>query len=332
MQLLTHIRLPDLILILLCGKKPGRRLAHPLVDPEKEAGMKTFGIRMFVLLLLQTLWLGTSCSADISGPKIDEEMLKQEGILKSVGENRPEGYVINRSLSDYIDALPPGFGRALAKLGPNDRWLDIGAGEGRAIMDYYTRSEDLGDGETRVRRVTKARAVAISIEDRRQPRWYQTAASLETNQIQYFFNKRMRDYSLDELGKFQVITDLLGGFSYTDQLSSFTDKVLKLLGLKGSFYTLLQDVKAEGGTNKPFYANSPYLTEITTADGSEVKVCSWLKSISCVEVSCELRTDWKPPVEIYHVHKVCSAVTVPPLERISYGAGTPPERRFLLKK
>ena len=294
--------------------------------------MKTPGIRIFVLLILPTLWLATSHSADLSSPKIDEEMVKQEEIFKSEGESKPEGYVVNRSLSDYKDALSPGFERALAKLGPKDRWLDIGAGEGRAILDYYTRSEDLGDGEPGVRRGTKARAVAISIEDRRQLRWHQTAASLETNQIQYFFNKRMRDFSLDELGKFQIITDLLGGFSYTDQLSSFTEKVLQLLDLKGSLYTLLQDVKSEGGTNKPYYANSPYLTEIANADGSEVKVCSWLKSITCVEVTCELRTNWKPPVEIYHVHKVCSAVTVPALTRISYGAGTPPERRFLLKK
>jgi len=293
--------------------------------------MKTLGIRMFVLVILPTLWLGASHSADVSSPKIDEEMLKQEEILKSEGEKRPEGYVINRSLSDYIDALSPGFGHALAKLGPKDRWLDIGAGEGQAVLDYYNRSDILGQSQTPERRRTKAQAVAISIEDRRQPLWYSTAAGLETNQIQYFFNKRMRDYSLDVLGKFQVITDLIGGFSYTDQLSLFMDKVLQLLDLKGSFFTLLQDVKSEGGTNQPFYANSPYLTEIANADGSEVKVCSWLKSITCVEVTCELKTHWKPPVEVYRIHKVCNAVTVPALARISYGAGTPPERRFQLK-
>jgi hypothetical protein len=289
---------------------------------------------MFVLIILQILWLGTSHSADLSGPKIDEEeeMVKQEGIYKSDGERRPEGYVIDRGLSAYTDVLSPGFDRALANLGPKDRWLDIGAGEGQAILDYYTGTDDLGDGETRVRRGAKAQAVAISIEDRRKPVWYQTAASLATNQIQYFFNKRMRDYSLDVLGKFQVITDLLGGFSYTDELSLFMDKVLQLLNLKGSFYTLLQDVKSEGGTNQPFYANSPYLTEIANADGSEVKVCSWLKSITCVEVTCELKTHWKPPVEVYRIHKVCSGVTIPALARMKYGAGTPPERRFQLKK
>jgi len=294
--------------------------------------MNALGLRSFALLILLTLWVGTSSSAESGSPKIDDEMSKQEEIYKSHGEKRPEGYVINRSLLAYTEALSPGFDRALESLAPKHRWLDIGAGEGQAILDYYNRRDELWDGTKQAQPGTKAQAVAISIEDRRQPRWYQTAAKLEPNQIQYFFNKRMRDYSLGELGTFQVITDLLGGFSYTDELSLFMEKVLQLLDLKGSFFTVLQDVKSEGGTNQPFYANSPYLTEIATADGSEVKVCSWLKSITCAAVTCELRTDWKPPVEIYRIQKVCNAVSVPALARTSYGAGTPPERRFLLNK
>jgi hypothetical protein len=168
---------------------------------------------MFVLIILQILWLGTSHSADLSGPNIDEEeeMVKQEGIYKSEGERRPEGYVIDRGLSAYTDVLSPGFDRALANLGPKDRWLDIGAGEGQAILDYYTGTDDLGDGETRVRLGAKAQADAISIEDRRKPVWYQNAASHATNQKQYFYNKRMRDYSMDVLGKFQLITEMIGG-------------------------------------------------------------------------------------------------------------------------
>jgi hypothetical protein len=31
---------------------------------------------------------------------------------------------------------------------------------------------------------------------------------------------------------------------------------------------------------------------------------------------------------MYRIHKVCSGVTVPPLEMTHFEAGTPPERRF----
>jgi hypothetical protein len=220
----------------------------------------------------------------------------------------------------------------LAELGPKDRWLDIGAGKGQAILDYYTEDYDLRHVEGRVRRSKKAQAIALSIEDRRTPLWQQKVASLGANQIKYFFGRRLRHYSKEELGQFQLITDMIGGFSYTDNLFLFMDRVLDLLELKGSFYTLLQDVHSEKGTDRPYYPGSPFLTEIANGDGSEVKVCSWLKSITCVEVTCELRAGWKPSIEVYHVRKVCNAVAVPELVPINYESGTPPQRKFQLKK
>ncbi len=292
--------------------------------------MTIFGIRWVVLLVLQALWPGTVHSADPASPRFNEEISKQESIYRSEGEKVPEGYTIDRSLPDYVRALGSGFDRALENLGPKDRWLDIGAGKGYAVLDYYAPNYDLMHPEGRERRGGKAQAVAMSIEDRRTPLWQQNAASLGVNQIQYFVNRRLREFSLEELGRFQIITDVLGGFSYTENLSLFVEKVLGFLELNGSFYTVLQDVRSEDGTNRPFYAGSPFLTEIAKADGSEVKVCSWLKSIACVEVTCESRTEWKPPVEAYRIHKVCNDVTVPALVLKHYEAGTPPERRLQL--
>ena len=294
--------------------------------------MTNIGIRLVVLLILQTLWLETSHSGEPSSPKFNEEVSKQESILHGQGARVTEGYTIDRSLAVYTEGLPSEFDRVLANLGPKDRWLDIGAGQGQAILDYYAPGYDLMHLEGREQRGEKARAVAISIEDRRTPLWQQNAASLGANKIQYFFNKRLREYSFEELGQFQVITDVIGGFSYTENLSLFVEKVLGFLELKGSFFTVLQDVHLEAGTNRPFYAGSPFLTEITNADGSEVKVCSWLKRITCAEVICEPRADWQPPIEAFHIRKVCNDVTVPALVPINYEAGTPPQRRFQLGK
>ena len=141
----------------------------------------------------------------------------------------------------------------------------------------------------------------------------------------------MREYSPGELGRFQVITDVIGGFSYTSNLSQFMEKTLGVLAAGGDFHTVLQDVHSEDGQNEPHYTGSPYLTGITNADGSEMRVCSWLKSIACVQVTCELRKAWIPPIEVYHIHKVCNDVEVPALAPVHYEAGTPPERRFQLK-
>jgi hypothetical protein len=121
---------------------------------------------------------------------------------------------------------------------------------------------------------------------------------------------------------------MLGGFSYVNDLTAFVEKVLDLLAVNGSFFTVLQDVRREDGASVPFYPGSPFLTEIADADGSELKVCSWLKRISCVEVVCEPRAHWKPPLEAFSVRKVCNEVKVPQLTPVHYQAGTPPERRY----
>lgn len=292
--------------------------------------MKNPGIRIVVLFVLQALWLEISHSEGPAGPKINEELSKQEAIYQSTGEQVPEGYTIDRSLSVYTEGLSSDFDRTLANLGPRDRWLDIGAGRGQAILDYYTPDYDLTHPEGLERRGGKAQAVAISIEDRRTLLWRQNAASLGANQIRYLFNRRLREYTLEVLGQFQLITDVIGGFSYTDNLSRFVENVLGFLKLNGIFYTVLQDVRSEAGTNRPYYEDSPFLTEIANADGSEVRVCSWLKSITCVEVACELKMQWNPPVEAYRIRKTCNDVTVPALKRINYEAGTPPQRRYQL--
>jgi hypothetical protein len=291
--------------------------------------MKNNKMRIYGLLILQAVLFATSHAAEQGSPSLGEEMTKQQGIYKSQGEQRPEGYVVDRSLAMYAETLSAEFERTLAGLGAKDRWMDIGAGIGQAILDYCSPGYDVTRLEQRGR---KAQAVAISIEDRRTPAWHQTAARLGENQLKYLFNKPLREYSLGDLGQFQVITDVIGGFSYTDTLSLFMEKVLGFLEMNGSFFTVLQDVHAENGTNQPYYAKAPFLTEIVNVDGAEVKMCSWLKSITCVEVTCEFKTGWKPPIEVYRVRKVCNNVTVPALAQTHYAAGTPPERRFQLKK
>jgi hypothetical protein len=260
-----------------------------------------------------------------------EEVEKQKAIYDSRGDATPEGYVVGRSLLSYTYILPDDFKRSLGSLGAKDRWLDIGAGEGRAILDYCTSKYDgtlLGSTE---RQGKKARAIAMSIEDRRTNQWYQTATSLEADQIKYVFGKPLRQYSYEELGRFQVITDVLGGFSYAQDLSLFMEKTLGFLEVNGSFYTVLQDVRTEHGTNRPFYPDARFLTEIADAGGSEVRMCSWLKSIGCVEVACESKEGWTLPLEVYHVRKVCENVTVPRLAPVHFQAGTPPERGFRLQ-
>jgi hypothetical protein len=301
----------------------------PIIQFFHIARSRALRLLIMVVLPLEALVAQTSHAAD--APRtFREEASKQAEIYNSAGQKVPEGYVVGRSLMSYAFTLSPEFRHSLGNLGGHERWLDIGAGEGHAVLDYRTSKYDVilpsaneGGG--------KAQVVALSIEDRRTPRWHEAAASLGEQQIKYLFGRRLREYSLEELGQFQLMTDFLGAFSYTRYLSVFMDKALGFLSVNGNFYTLLQDVHSENGATRPFYSGSPFLTEIVKSDGSEMKVCSWLKSIRCVEVTCELKPESSPPVELYRIRKVCSGITVPQVELVHFAAGTPPERRFRLK-
>ena len=287
-------------------------------------GWKTSGIRLAVLLIIllqgRDGWL-----QELAPPKLDEEFKKQEKIYRSRGADVPSGYVTGRGLLEYAELLPSGFCDALGRLGSSDRWLDIGAGSGQAILDYYTPENGASPAQKCGRSVEKARALAMSIEDRRTDQWRAQAANLGNGRIRYLSGKRLRQYSPEELGKFQIITDVYGGFSYTEDLSGFVERVLRLLEIGGVFFTLIPGVHLENAKDK---LGILYLTELEDAAGSPLKVCSWLKQTACAQTACESKSDWKRPTELINIRKVCSDVSVPRLKLWEFEAGYPPARRF----
>jgi len=281
------------------------------------------GLALLIVIVLQALGLGAGWPQELVQPRIDEEFAKQEKIYRRRGAG---SYTTNRGLSDYAEVLPTGFCDALGRLGSSDRWLDIGAGEGQAILDYYTPQGD-GSPEKCGGSGPKARVVAISIEDRREDKWKQQAASLG-DRMRYLAGKRLSQYSRDELGKFQIITDVYGGFTYTENLSRFLEKVLSLLEMGGAFYTVLPAVHLEDGTDK---LGTWYKTELVDAASRSIKVCSWLRQTTCTKISCESKSDWDEPTQLIKIRKACSDVAVPRTNLVEYMAGAPPGRRFQLE-
>ena len=292
---------------------------------------KTAGtcLAVLIVIVLQGLGLHAAWAQELPQPRIDEEIIKQEKIYRSRGADVPRGYTTDRGLSTYAELLPTGFCVALGRLKSSARWLDIGAGEGQAILDYYASEGNAPSAEKCVRPGDRAYAVAMSIEDRRTDKWQQQAARLGDDRIRYLSGKRLSQYSSEELGKFQLVTDVFGGFSYTEHLSRFVNKVLSLVEVGGSFYTLMPGVHLENGKDK---LGILYLTELEDAIGRPEKVCSWLKKATCVQVTCESKSDWKRPTELINIRKVCSDTSVPRMKLVEFEAGYPPSRRFQLEQ
>ncbi len=292
-------------------------------------GWTTAGATFAVwMIIVEALAPGAAWSQEPAHSGLSKEIGKQEEIYYSRGTGGRRIYTINRGLSRYEELLPSEFCEALGRLGSSDRWLDIGAGEGEAILDYYAAKGAAAPAEKCRGSGARARAVAISIEDRRTDRWKEEAARLGDDRIRYLFGKHLSQYSPEELGKFRLITDVYGGFTYTENLSRFIDKVLSLLTVGGEFYTLATGVYLEDGRDKQLGAF--YLTELEDVFGRGVKICSWLKRISCAEVACESKTDLSRPTELIKLRKVCNDTSVPRTKLLEYEAGYPPGRCFQL--
>jgi len=290
-------------------------------------GWTAAGARLAVLIvvILQALAARAAWAQETAQPRIEKEIGKQEKIYNRRGADVPRGYVTDRGLAQYATLLSYGFCDALGRLGGSERWLDIGAGDGQAILDYYAPEGDAPSGAQCARPGDRARAVAISIEDRRTEKWQQRAASVGAGRIQYLSGRRLRQYPIEELGKFQIITDVFGGFTYTEDLSGFVERVLSLLEIGGAFYTLVPGVHLQDGEDKP---GSRYLTELEDAAGRPETVCSWLKRIIGVQVTCESQSDWNRPTELINIRKLRSDTSVPRMKLLDFEAGYPPRRHF----
>lgn len=291
-------------------------------------GRKTAAMHRTLLMIFFLLAFTGAARSVEPAQTLPQEMAKQEKIFRSQGIDVPGDYVTDRGLSQYAELLPEGFCDALGRLGSSDRWLDIGAGEGQALLDYYAVEDDTAPVKKCAASITKARAVAISIEDRRTEMWRRYSAIFGGDRLCYLSGRRLREYSQEELGKFQIITDVYGGFSYSQDLSLFMEKTLGFLETGGVFYTMVQNVHLENGKDKP---DRSYQTELVDASGGDVRVCSWLKRTACVEVSCDSKSDWTRPTELIKIRKVCSDVSVLRLKLLNFEAGNPPTRRYQLE-
>lgn len=285
------------------------------------------GLAVVFVVAVQALGSAIVWPQDPVSQRLDEEFAKQDNIYRRRGADIASGYTINRGLAEYAEVLPTSFCGALSSLSRSERWLDIGAGEGQAILDYYASEDHSAAAEKCGRSSAKADVVAMSIEDRRTDKWRERRARDGAGRMKYLAGRSLQQYQPEELGKFHLITDVFGGFTYTGRLSQFVDKVLALLEIGGSFYTLVQGVRLEDGKDK---LGTWYRTELVDADGRNRKMCSWLKRTTCTQVKCESKSDWDSPAELIHIRKLCSEVSVPPLLLLEYRAGVPPGRRFEL--
>jgi hypothetical protein len=138
-----------------------------------------------------------------------------------VAENKSLAMVTNRDLFDYRNDLHPDFSKTLDRLGSENHWIDMGAGKVKAQIEFM-KSLPKSSGRPYVT------AVSYKIN-----RWFgvpKFSGKLETHEGAF------ETQPTHEWKKADLITDVMGVFSYTMDLTTTLQKTFDLLKVNGEFY------------------------------------------------------------------------------------------------
>lgn len=189
--------------------------------------------------------------------------------------------------------LEKSFPEALSRLGPDEIWLDLGAGKGKAGIEFLRSFSDL-------KKAPRVALIAYKLD-----RWLpfpSMEGKLITRDGQTF---ETMDFS--HFGKVDLITDVYGVLSYSQDFHAALSKAFHLLNEGKSLY-LYTDVSK---------------TTFTKTDGSVIGLETFLRSIQGLEVTGRLG--------VLKITKQSDQVQIPLFRLIRYHhEELPPFRRYRL--
>lgn len=257
-------------------------------------------IAVVVLVGLSSLdVLATSCS------QVAKSLEPSRMIL-----NRPLYKPPTRGLESFAASFKPTsfefmfgseFMNFLHSLNSNHRWLDSGSGDRVAISQYHEKQK-AHPGES-------AQTVALSLENpvrwsaRRIQRFLKSKNHID------FHGRYFEEIPVDELGKFDLITEFFGPASYSSDLGLVLNRYLQLLKVGGRLYI-----------------NNKFQTEIVIGDLVTTGLWDFLQQAQGISVRVSLNviaTKYS-----FEIIKTSEDAKFPSLSPISYEPGQPPRRQF----
>lgn len=217
---------------------------------------------------------------------LEETRIERHQELERIAEKRmvENEFRVNSGLDLYKQTFGDPFTNVLAKMGDSSRWLDGGAGEAKAMIDYLD-----GGGKG------KCVATGYRIPQQALER-VKNATQTYSGRFHYADGKFLGEMSDNELGGkgFDLISDLNGVLYYTKTLVEDVKRYLDLLNVGG----LLVFTNVHIEIDMPNAAAHP---------GSVPAIARWISNISGVRVV------YHEKMGMYEVHKNSAENLVPDL-------------------
>lgn len=218
---------------------------------------------------------------------IEKGKIQEHEQLERITEKRmvENEFRVNSNLTLYKETFGGGFSEALGKLHEGSRWLDGGAGEANAMIEYL---ESGGKG----RCLAVGYKVPVQAEKRVEEATHKFSGRFQYVQGKYF--GEMEDMELGGRG-FALISDLNGVLYYTKTLVEDMKRYLDLLDVGGVFVF----------TNVHIEIDMPHALE---HKGYVPALARWVSNIGGVKVL------FHESKGSYEVHKTSAEILIPPLE------------------
>lgn len=217
-------------------------------------------------------------------------------------------YYVSRGLSAYTLVFGHKFMHDLIKLKEGELWIDMGAGEARAQVEYLNASSD---GSSDALRAERANTLAVSF--RRPELTREMRKKLKDLKhpelFQYLDGRLFEQIPIEEFGRADLITDLYGVVSYTAFLSETLNRYFKILKPNGVLHLFIE----------------PDTTTIQVSPDHEVmNLLDWLSTLPGIVVN-------KTGPDSVRIYKLHDDVTLPELGLVDFTDDIPPRRLFRVK-
>ncbi len=320
--------------------------------------MRGYYLRFLALIL----FLGSVTTVAETGRNCPSAFERLTGIIES------NFFQTRREFSHYVSTFPQSFSERLARLGPQDHWIDAGSGEAFALEDFFkqqvvdaanlkrgtrpgffrqtreqvsaeqaefiARAFNLKDGSQ------KPRVTGISFVMEREPPKHE--------KLQIKTDRFFEDIPLEELGSAELISDLYGVMSYSPRLDEVLRRYHQILKPGGLAYvhigdyierplvpSVIRSMAFENpGWDAPF-ANS----QVRKANGQTVSLLEWVQNLPGFKVSLEYRDlveksfrgEISGVIKRYTLvlEKTQESAQIPSLRLTESDSGKPPTRTFL---
>lgn len=222
----------------------------------------------------------------------------------------------DRGLGEYYDNFGETFRKVLTNPRSGFRWLESGAGHANVPRDYLRLNPE-----------ADVQIVGVS--------FFAPPGAFESPKFIHLGGRLLENITNKELGKFDLITDNFGPYSYTEQIDRVLQKYIDLLNVGGVAYihgvNIFSGAHIPGPIESLFRSLLPVPTSLskrrlTIEDhGKKLSVLGWLQTHAGIRV--EQIEAW--PNDIIRIEKLVEEPQrLGRLKLKSFKRGRPPARKY----